>query len=113
MTLAVCAGVLAGGCSTGKVNWGCRVGSYTFDQAVLELGPPDKQATLTDGTRVADWMTRSGGVRRVAVGGPYGYGPYGYSALHPAYVEHQVPDTFLRLIFDPEGNLREWKKLAR
>ncbi len=49
---------LAVGCATSKIDWAGRVGTYTFDQAVLDLGPPDKQAKLTDGTVVAEWLTR-------------------------------------------------------
>jgi hypothetical protein len=46
-----CAGV--GGCVTQKIDWSARVGNYTYAQAVMELGPPDKSAKLTDGTVVA------------------------------------------------------------
>lgn len=104
---------VAGGCSTNKVDWASRIGQYTFDQAIIELGPPDKQATLSDGTRVADWMTRRGGTRQVAIGPYYTHGDSGYGPYYPTYVTHQIPDFFLRLVFDPAGNLLEWKKLAR
>ena len=43
------AGLLAG-CVTQKIDWAARVGHFTFDQAVLEFGPPDKHAKLDDGT---------------------------------------------------------------
>jgi hypothetical protein len=78
----------------------------------MELGPPDKQATLTDGIRVADWMTRRGGYRRVAIGPYIGYNGYGYGG-YPVVTDQYVPDSFLRLVFDADGNLTEWKKLAR
>ena len=43
------------GCATrNKIDWSARVGNYTFDQTVLELGPPDKQTKLSDGTVVAE-----------------------------------------------------------
>jgi hypothetical protein len=104
--------MLGPGCRSNKVDWGARVGAYSFDQAVVELGPPDKQATLTDGTRVADWIMRRGGYRRVGAGGYYGYGPYGYSG-YPVVTDHYVPDSMLRLVFDDDDNLQGWKKLAR
>ncbi len=113
IALLACCLLLAGGCSTTRVDWKARVGSYTFDQAVTELGPPDKQATLTDGTRVADWILRHGGIRRVDVGFSYGYGPYCYGPGYPAYVDHYIPDSILRLSFDPEGHLKDWKRLTR
>ena len=48
--------------TTKKVDWNARVGNYTFDQAVVELGPPDKQAKTSDGSTVADWIEhRNGG----------------------------------------------------
>jgi hypothetical protein len=51
--------VLLIGCSTTKkVDWNSRVGSYTYDQAMVEYGPPDKQAKLSDGRTVAEWITR-------------------------------------------------------
>ena len=48
------------GCSTSKpkTDWNARIGNYTYDQAVTELGPPDKSAKLSDGNTVASWITR-------------------------------------------------------
>jgi hypothetical protein len=101
------------GCSTTRVDWASRVGIYTYDRVVIELGPPDKQATLTDGTVVADWILRRGGIRRVDVGFYYGYGPYGCGPGYPTYVDHYIPDYLLRLSFDSAGQLKAWKKLTR
>jgi hypothetical protein len=56
LAITLAALVLAG-CVTQKIDWSARVGNYTYDQAVMELGPPDKSAKLTDGTVVADWLT--------------------------------------------------------
>src|SRR5271155_5386899 len=50
--------VLLAGCATNRINWNARIGTYTFDKAVLEYGPPDKQARLSDGRLVAEWMWR-------------------------------------------------------
>src|SRR5258708_32221071 len=44
------------GCATYKIDWSPRVGNYTYDQAVLELGPPGKYSNLKDGTPVAEWV---------------------------------------------------------
>lgn len=100
---------LAIGCATSKVDWAGRVGTYTFDQAVLDLGPPDKQAKLTDGTLVAEWLTRRG---RDHLYGSAAYFPY-YGSAFPTYVDGYSPDSFLRLSFAPDGTLKAWKKLAR
>ena len=99
------------GCATQKIDWGSRIGSYTFDQAVGEWGPPDKQAKLTDGTLVAEWLTRRGYYQSSATGyyGPrWRYGPY---PSH--YVDTYSPDYFLRLSFGADGRLQSWKKLVK
>lgn len=55
--------LLLAGCTAGKTDWPARVGNYTYDNAVKELGPPDKTEALSDGGRVADWfVTRHGGM---------------------------------------------------
>lgn len=103
--------VVLAGCATQKTDWAGRIGSYTYDQAILELGPPDKQAKLDDGMIVAEWLTRRGYVYWSPAFGssPWSYyGPY-----YPAYVEGYAPDYFLRLIFGPDGKLKSWKKFAR
>lgn len=114
LSLGLC--FLIAGCATNKVDWNSRIGNYTYDQAVTELGPPDKSAKLTDGTTVAEWMTRrgySGG----SVGFAYGYGyPYRYyypGPFYHQYYEAPSPDYFIRLTFGPDGKLQSWKRLAR
>lgn len=100
------------GCATQKINWAARVGTYTFDQAVMEFGPPDKQAKLADGTLVAEWQTQRGYTRTEYV--PYYYGyrhRYGYGYYGPPMVT-SLPDVFLRLTFDPQGKLITWKKVV-
>ncbi len=100
------------GCASTKFDWNSRVGNYTYDQAVTELGPPDKSAKLTDGTVVAEWMTRrgySGG----SVGFMYGYG-YPYHLYPPYYLaEPPSPDYFIRLTFGPDGKLQAYKRVVR
>jgi len=94
-----------GGCATSKVDWQTRVGNYTYDQSVLELGPPDKIAKLQDGTVVAEWLTYRGDR------GGYGYYPSPY--FYPHFYDPPSPDRFLRLTFDPEGRLRDWRRVSR
>ncbi len=100
---------LAVGCATSKIDWAGRVGTYTFDQAVLDLGPPDKQAKLTDGTVVAEWLTRRG--RNHLYASP-AYFPY-YGSAVPTYLDGYAPDDFIRLTFSPDGTLKAWKKQVR
>jgi hypothetical protein len=108
---------LAGGfgCATQRIDFSARVGHLTFDQAVIELGAPDKQARLTDGTVVAEWRTHRGqaAVYTTARGfyGAPGW-PY-YGSLSPTYYQPATPDYFLRLTFGPDGKLAAWKHYAR
>lgn len=114
LTLATGLLLLVAGCSTPKIDWNARIGNYSYDQVVLELGPPDKEAKLTDGTIVADWLTRRGYRYPYPVGGYYGYcAPGYYGPPYPTYVNAYAPDYFLRLTFAPDGRLQSWKKYMR
>src|SRR5947209_6029496 len=105
--LALTLSFLVTGCASQKIDWAPRIGNYTFDQAVLELGPPDKQARLQDGTTVAEWLTRQG-YAYAYPGFGYGYYPYSFGGpIAPAYMES--PNYYLRLIFGPDGKLKASK----
>src|ERR1700749_3023032 len=94
--------ILFAGCAT-RINWDARVGHYTYDQAVTELGPPDKMARLTDGKFVADWVSRYNNPGTVIVGPGY----------YPATTTYVPPTTFLdilRLTFDTNNVLCAWVK---
>jgi hypothetical protein len=97
---------LSFGCATAKTNWDSRVGNFTFDQAVVELGPPERSAELSDGRTVAEWLTYHG---RFASSHYYGSNFGGFwSASEPVF-----PDRFLRLTFSPEGRLEQWKSVTK
>ncbi len=104
--------VLLTGCVSPPINWPARVGQYTYDQAIVEYGPPDKSARLQDGSIVAEWMTRSGQV--VTTPDPL-WGPpgYWYGPFPPAYTQTYFPATFLRLMFGPDGKLKTAKSFAK
>ena len=95
------------GCATPRVDWAARVGHYTYEQAVLDLGPPDKHAKLADETIVAEWLTDRGGT--YAYSSPGLYGPY-YGGYINTYT---TPGRFLRLTFGPDGQLAAWKKFYK
>lgn len=110
---ALLAGILTGCATTPRIDWNARIGSYIYDQAVLELGPPDKWAKLEDQTVVAEWLTHRGyNYVYGSFGYPYWYGPY-YPGIYPSYAYSYSPDYFLRLTFGPDGKLKTWKKFAR
>ena len=93
------------GCATTKIDWGSRIGSYTFDDAVVELGVPDRQATLTDGSIVAEWLTRRGGA--------YAHGYSFPRGRFHTYDITEMPDRYLRLIFGPDRTLARAGNFAR
>jgi hypothetical protein len=107
---------LVSACSTTKIDWNSRVGVYTYDQAVVDLGPPDKSAQLSDGSTVAEWLThrgRSGGTVGMYYGPAYYPRYHGYYPVAPYYYDPPSPDYFLRLTFGPDGKLQACKKFVR
>ena len=98
--------VLMTGCATNKVDWSSRIGTYTYDQAVLEMGPPDKIATLTDGTQVAEWLTTKG--RHFSGTTYFSRGRF----IHSTPDWHS-PDYYVRLTFDPEGRLTGHRQVVK
>ena len=110
--LAVLAGALLTGCVTERIDWPARIGNYSFDQAIVEFGPPDKSATLSDGSTVAEWLTARGSTWvHSGMGWGWGYPSwYGYGPA-PIYVS-DTPDHFLRLTFDPNGKLTAWRRFT-
>ena len=96
------------GCATARVDWNARVGAFSYDQAVNELGPPDKQTQLTDGRTVAEWISRYSGGPGLSVGtGFYGYpGGVTFVQTYPAKYYEDV----LRLTFSTNHVLAAWKK---
>lgn len=94
-------------CATQRVDWVARIRHYTYEQAVLEMGPADKQAKLADGIIVAEWLTDSGST--YAYGAPGPYGPF-----YPGYVStYTTPNRFVRLTFGPDGQLTAWKRIYK
>ncbi len=112
MVLTLLAALLLAGCVTEKIDWETRVGQYTQDQAIMDMGPPDKSAKLSDGTVVDEWLTEHSHV--IVAPEPYFLPPGGYfGPATPTYTETYAPDYYLRLTFGPDGKLRSWKKFAR
>ena len=105
--------LLCAGCATRpRIDWTARIGTYTFDDAVIELGPPDRQAGLQNGTVVAEWLTqRPYAYTYPSVGYPWYTGPF---ATPFYYTETGYsPGYYLRLVFGPDHKLQSWKKFAR
>ena len=104
---ATAALALVTGCVTHRVNWNARLGSFNYDQAVIELGPPDKQAKLSDGRTIAEWVSRYDTGSTVVLGGGFYHSPAGINFVEtsPHYYESR-----LRLTFNTNNILSDWSK---
>jgi hypothetical protein len=111
----LCFPVLAGfclalgltGCATQRVDWAARAGHYSYEQAVKDLGAPEEQDKLADGTVVAEWLIHRG--YSSTEGSPGPYGPF-----YPTYPKtYTAPSQYLRLKFGPDGQLSTWKKIYK
>ena len=98
--------LIAGCKTTPPVDWNSRVGSYTYDQAVTELGLPDKQNILSDGKIADQWITLHGGTG--FIGGAYTGGNDGLGAGQPPVQTYK--DHALELTFGTDGKLVSWAK---
>ena len=97
--------LLLSGCATRRIDWNSRVGQYTYDDAITELGVPDRSATLSDGTLVAEWLTSRGSSYATA----HGFHNWRFQT----YDISQFPDRYMRLVFSPERTLVRAEKFAR
>ena len=103
--------VLTPGCaSTPKPDWDQRVGNFTFDDAVHELGPPASSIRLEDGTTVAEWFLKYGSQMSFGFGTGF-YGGGGGAVGVGQTVSTPPKGHFLRLTFGPDGKLRSWEKV--
>jgi len=109
IVLAVLSLVFAGCKSKPRIDWNQRVGTYTYDEAVTEFGPPDKSAQLNDGKTVAEWVKRnSGGGFGFGLGTGYVGGGTGVGV--GAGTTTGRNDKFLRLTFGADRKLISWSK---
>ncbi len=110
--------VLAGGCASGPktsvkdIDWRSRIGTYTYEQALAELGEPNVIGESSEG-RTAEWVLR----RSPAVSFGFGLGT-GSSGQHTSTgvgvgtsVSPPPSGEYLRLRFDKDDKLAEWSKV--
>lgn len=98
--------LLVAGCATRSgANWDASIGHANYDEIVKKLGPPEKETTLSDGTRVGDWFQHRGATVTT-------FQSYPNSFLTTGQV-HEFPDALLRFTFDKEGVLQSWKRVYR
>jgi hypothetical protein len=100
--LLLTAAFIAGCKTTPSVDWNNRIGTCTFNQAVAELGSPDKQSKLSDGRTVDQWITLHGS-NKFPMGGGYASGNDGMGAGQT--IVQSYKDHVLELTFGPDGKL--------
>ncbi|MCS7337292.1 MAG: hypothetical protein NZ739_03520 [Verrucomicrobiae bacterium] len=89
--------------------WAERVGKMTYQDAVAELGPPDRTWPLSEGGFVAEWVTRR------AIRSAFATGP----SIQPSLGTAPAPGPFgprervLRLSFDQDGKLTAGRETVR
>ncbi len=105
----VVAGLLAGCASRNRIDWDAQVGVITYDQVLLELGPPTHVATLEDGSRVAQWLVQTSRVYSTPSSAYGVWGPWGGGAMGAANV-FSTPSVFLLLTFGPDQKLVSWRR---
>ena len=105
----VCAallGLIGAGCQAlQQVDWDGRIGQFSYEQAVAELGQPTGETKLPGGMRRAEWITNTGSsMGRALVGAGTQRGTTGVVPLDPTEI-HRLRDRYLRLTFDKSSQL--------
>ena len=94
------------------INWSERVGNYTYQQALADLGKPTVTGESADGS-IAEW--RLSHSPQVSFGLGVGSGSYGRSSAVGVGVGTTMTPPphgeYLRLQFDKEGKLKEWSRV--
>lgn len=106
--LALLTGLILGCRTTKPIDWNSRVGSYTYDQAVTDLGPADKQARLSNGTTVAEWITHRNGGGSFTVGTGFFGGNTGFGVSQSVGTGYR--NRVLKLTFSTNDVLSAWSK---
>ena len=108
---------LLGGCAShpkvdASIDWNSRIGAYTYDAAVTDLGKPDVLAETREG-RSAEWILKRS--PRLSFGFGLGQGVYGSQSAVGVGVGTSVSPPphgeYLRLKFGLDNKLTEWSKV--
>ena len=95
-----------------KINWTERIGTYTYDQALADLGRPAVTGESNDG-RIAEWILRRS--PRLSFGFGVGGGSFGrHSGVGVGVGSSVSPPPsgeYLQLKFGADGKLKEWTKV--
>ncbi len=98
--------LLTGSCASGPkanikdIDWGKRIGMYTYEEALAELGEPNVISETNEGT-IAEWVLR----RSPMVS--FGFGLGGPGAGVGTSVSPPPSGEYLQLTFDKDGKLTQ------
>ncbi len=101
---------LIGSCASGpktnikEIDWRGRLGTYTYEEALAELGEPDVIGESSEGM-IAEWMLR----RSPMVSFGFGFGAPGVGL--GTSVSPPPSGEYLHLRFDKDGKLAEWSRV--
>lgn len=98
------------------VDWNSRIGNYSYELALQDLGLPVRSTKLNDGSVIADWR-----IARSKTGSPdmadaESSGGYVIPALWDNPIplgSSPQPNKYLRLSFGPDQKLTGWKKYTQ
>jgi hypothetical protein len=117
-SLFIMLSLLAVGCASGtkatvkSIDWGSRIGTYTYEEALAELGEPDVIGESSEGM-IAEWVLRRS--PNVSFGLGFGTGSYGHHTSTGVGVGTSVSPPpsgeYLHLRFDKDGKLAGWTKV--
>ena len=110
LVFAALLGLIGAGCQAlQQVDWDGRIGQFSYEQAVAELGRPAEEAKLPGGMRRVEWITNTGiSTGRALVGVGTQRRTMSLVPLEPTEI-HRLRDRFLRLTFDKAGRLVAWE----
>ena len=97
---------MVAGCVTNGADWNRRVGTFTYDQAVNELGPPTTLETLPDGKVGVEWVTRY----NLSAASPEMDSSFQYHTASPLQTANDYRISKLRLTFTTNSILTSWSK---
>jgi hypothetical protein len=110
--------LLVGSCASGPrvtvedSEWGSRIGKYTYQDALAELGEPQMIGESSEG-KIGQWVLRQSVPFSIGFG--FGSSGYGHSSSTGVGVGTSVSPPpsgeYLRLRFDRDGKLAEWTKV--
>ncbi len=112
--LLIVLALLSGGCASGgkasvkDIDWGSRIGTYTYEEALADLGEPDVIGQSSEGT-IAEWvLQRSPNVTFGFGFGSVGFGHHTSTGVGVGTSVSPPPSgEYLHLRFDRDGKLVE------